>query len=400
MTKSDLITLLSVVVTIAIGFATPDVRVFFGVEDMTGMKLLVGFAYASICALLWVYVINPMIPTRDHQFLTTTLEQQDQLIFSNMSVDISPENIVTLRTVINTFTGGILQPVKSLKPSNFTVQEHLDKQSKVIPLVNVTPMKSASQITILIDASESMWGETELIRNGVKLRKIQVVKESILNFSKKLIRSQGKSTSHDSSLSFMIFSGKGVYFLQDDNGGIWFKTEKRSLPVIEKVIGSINPSGQTPMFDAISYSIDVLNSEIRSSHKLILCLTDGVDNSSTIEPELLQTKIQNGGIPIVTVGYGIEGELDVPTLDAIAALSGAGAPGVGSFTNIKAKQLPSVFDRALNNINNTYEISWKSSFPISGKHVMARLQAAYKTVLGKKVSPVTEITYTVPSLKK
>lgn len=317
-----------------------------------------------------------------------------------MSVGISPENIVTLRTVINTFTGGVLRPVKSLKPNNFTIKEQLGGQLQVVPAITVTPMKSTSQITILIDASESMWGETELLKKGKKLRKIEVVRESIINFSRKLIKSQGKALSHSSYLSFMVFSGSGVHFLQNKDGEIWFVAERESLPFIKEAIESINPLGQTPMFDAINHAIDVLNSENKSLHKLVLCLTDGIDNSSSISPEVLREKIQISGIPIVTIGYGREEELDTSTLNAISSLSGAGAPNVGSFTNIKPKQLASDFDLALNNINNTYEISWKSSFPISGSHILASLQAIYQTALGKKVSPVTELTYTVPNLNK
>ena len=403
MTRSDIITLLSIVVAIVIAVATPDVREYFGIENMTSKRLLILLVYIIVCfvgcTLFWTKVISPRLSDEAQTFEVPAREKKDQLIFSNMSVSVSPENIVTIRTVINTFTAGILQPVKSLKPSNFTVHELFDSNKKVVSPITVRPMKSASQITILVDASESMWGEVELTRKGKKLRKIEVVKDSILKFAKKLVKSQSKSASHASKLSFMIFSGNGVYFLPNINGEIWFEAVDENLSAIETAIRDINPVGQTPMFDAIGHAIDVVSSESNSLHKLMVCLTDGIDNSSIIDPQLLQTKIEKAGIPIVTVGYGVDEELDVPTLNAIATLSGAGAPGIGSFTNVKPKQLPEVFDRALSNINNTYEISWKSSFPVSGEHIVAKLQAAYLTALGKKVSPITEITYTVPSLK-
>lgn len=396
---TNILTVLTIFVSMALGVANNEVRTYFGIEDMTRTKLIILTLYTLICYAIWIYGVSPLIPSAPSSFLKINKDEKNKLIFSNMSIDISENGDITLRTVINMLSNGLLKPVKKLMPNNFRVHEEFDKETKEALVLGVTPMESASQITILIDASESMWGETTVKKKGKKLAKMDVAKESIISFSEEFIQSQRPNQASFSYISFMVFSGKGIFLLKNSNGNIWFPAVESSKKEITDTIKKIQPDGNTPMYSAIDHAIDILNNEKKTKHQIILCLTDGIDNASSVSPEQLSQKIQSNNIPIITIGYGLESEIDENALNTISTLSGAGAVGVGSFSNIEPKQLSSVFEYILNNINNTYEVKWKSNFPRPGKHINARLQATYDTALGKRASPVVELNYTIPNLK-
>lgn len=396
---TNVLTGLGIFVGIALGIANSEVRAYFGIEDMTKAKFIILTLYILICYAIWSYGISPLIPRATSPFLKINNDDKNKLIFSNMSIDVSENGDITLRTVINMLSNGLLKPVKKLMPNNFKVHEELDKESKEATVLGVTPMESASQITILIDASESMWGETTIKKKGKKLTKMEVAKESIISFSDEFINSQRPNQINFSYISFMVFSGQGIFLLQNNSGSIWFPAIESSKKEIANTIKKIQPEGNTPMYSAVDHAIDVLSNEKKAKHQIILCLTDGIDNASSVSPEQLSQKIQSNNIPIITIGYGLDSEIDENSLNTISTLSGAGTVGVGSFSNIEPKQLSSVFEYILNNINNTYELRWKSNFPKPGKHINAKLQATYDTVLGKRVSPVMELNYTIPNLK-
>lgn len=396
---TNILTVLTIFVSIALGVANNEVRTYFGIEDMTRTKLIILTLYTLICYAIWVYGVSPLIPNAPSSFLKINKDEKNKLIFSNMSIDVSESGDITLRTVINMLSNGLLKPVKKLMPDNFKVHEVLDKETKEALVLGVTPMESASQITILIDASESMWGETTVKKKGKKLAKMEVAKESIISFSEEFINSQRPNQTPFSYISFMVFSGKGIFLLKNGEGNIWFPAVESSKKEIANTIKKVQPDGNTPMYSAIDHAIDILNNEKKAKHQIILCLTDGIDNASSVSPEHLSRKIQSNNIPIITIGYGLESEIDENALNTISTLSGAGAVGVGSFSNIEPKQLSSVFEYILNNINNTYEVKWKSNFPKPGQHINARLQATYDTALGKRASPVVELNYTIPNLR-
>lgn len=398
-TTANILTLVGAFIAITTGVANSEFRTFFNIQDMTGIRFIAASLYIMVCIVVWVYIVSPLIPENNPSFINANPDDKSKLIFSNMSIDVTENGDVTLRTVINMFSNGLLKPAKKLMPANFNIQEEFNKEIKKTSVLSVTPMESASQITILIDASNSMWGQTQIERKGEKIIKMDIAKESIIEFSDEFIKSQRPNQASFSYLSFIVFSGNGIFYLKNNNNEIWFPAIEESRNQIKYALDKVKPDGDTPMYGAISHALDILNSDKKAKHQLILCLTDGIDNISSITPEELSQKIQNNNIPIITIGYGHDNEIDKETLNTISTLSGAGAIGTGSFTNIEPKELPAVFNYILNNINNTYEVKWKSAFPIQGKNITAKLQAIYDTVLGKKVSPIINLNYTIPSSK-
>lgn len=78
-TTLGVLTILGIVVSAAVGLAPLELREFFGIENMTFTKVVVGSVYTFICVWLWAYAISPLIPTKSQEFLIQAPDKNCQL---------------------------------------------------------------------------------------------------------------------------------------------------------------------------------------------------------------------------------------------------------------------------------------------------------------------------------
>lgn len=349
--------------------------------------------------MVWRNFIQPLI-TEDT--VPQVAEEGEILTFSNMQIHVTENGDVTLRTVVNSFLNGNRKPLKVLTPNDFFIVEKFGSESKQAVLLQAKPHNSPTQIVILIDVSGSMNESTSMLNgSGTPLSKVDVAKNAVLVFINDLINSDISSINGQPSyVAFLPFSSNGVYFLERTNGEIWFPTLPESRDEVVHAILSLSTDGQTPMYDAVSHAINVLQSSNDSRYKLIFCLTDGIDTSSNITLDNLTMKLRDSNIPVVSVGYGVDQGVNEAVLNSVSTASGAGNKNVGYFTNVAPQDLSQIFRGLLSDLNNIYEIRWKSSFPSPGSRVNATISATYVSVNGIKLTTSENREYVIPVAKQ
>lgn len=400
-TRQDYLSLVGIILAflaLIVPVITPELRATLGIEQMTSKQVGIFIIFFLTCALIWQFGIWRLIRSEVPNFLVVDGIKDNELALSNIQMFVSPDGKVTLRTVISAFNNGIRRPVKKLKPANFLVVEHSEDTNKKATIVQAKPMTSPMRMVILIDVSASMWGETQIKERGQNLVKIEVVKRAVLEFTSKIIKSKLSSVNAQPSyVAFLPFSSEGVFFItRNNNEDIWFPTLPESLNEIEKNIKKLNPDGKTPMLDAVSHAISVIKSLKDDRYKILFCLTDGIDNDSEISNGELNAILATENIPVITAGYGNDVEIDEEVLGQVSSFSGAGGVNIGSFSNVKPRDLSSLFNQLANDLNNTYEISWYSGFSKVGQHVIAKIQASFLSVTGEKISPTVTKSYVLP----
>ncbi|CAN2043497.1 hypothetical protein GMMP13_100036 [Candidatus Magnetomoraceae bacterium gMMP-13] len=406
MARQDKIALAGVIGTylaVISGVITPEIRNFFNSEEMTMKQILSFITFVTVCASIWQFGIWKFV-RNDTDFVFVDKVEEDKkgkkLRFGNMQLFVEPHGEVTLKAVVNSFSNGIRRPIKKLEISDFLIIEEYRQKRKRAKIMEVKPIDSSLRMILLIDISESMWGETKIKKKNNYLRKIEVVKESILEFVTRLVKSDLANINDEISyIAFLPFSSNGVHFLNNSVGDIWFKCSSDSLDEINENIELLKPDGMTPMFDAIDYAIDRIASIRENRYKLLLSLTDGIENNSNSMIEELLFKLKSKNIPIITIGYGLDGEVDTSILKQISLTSGAGGENIGSFTNLSTMHLSTLLNLIGTDLNNAYEIRWKSAFPNPGNHIVTRIQATYIPISGEMHTPVVEKEYMVPISK-
>jgi Mg-chelatase subunit ChlD len=71
---------------------------------------------------------------------------------------------------------------------------------------------------------------------------------------------------------------------------------------MEDVLTRIESRGGSAMRDAIGMSIDHVDQRAHNDRKVLVLVTDGNDNSSTITPEQLLAKVRNSGVRVYSIG--------------------------------------------------------------------------------------------------
>ncbi|MDD5493005.1 MAG: VWA domain-containing protein, partial [bacterium] len=109
----------------------------------------------------------------------------------------------------------------------------------------------------------------------------------------------------------------------------------------------------TAFFDAVGQAATDLSG--RSGRKFILAMTDGVENSSTIYPDLATIKayVNSKGLSVFIVGLGYD--IDKAMLQELATDSGA-----RYFEAASSIELDSLYQQALTQFNNEIVIKFRS----------------------------------------
>lgn len=387
--------------------------------EMTSKQLTISVGYfaAGLLTVIVLYfsVIWPLIRTANlsqlpvptstpppinpaHIVTVSSPEVIPELAFSNTQISVTTNGDVILRTVISSIAENNRKPISALLPGNFSVVENYGSSLKTVNIYSAKPSSTSADIIVLIDISGSMAEPTDLLNvNGESLSKLEVVKDAVNIFFNELSSSDISSINgKPSRIAFLPFSTTGVNFLESDDGDIWFSTTPASKDEVSRAINKLEAGGDTPLYDALSHALNVIQDSGDDSYKILFCLTDGLDTHSSIYFETLLDKLQNSTVPVITVGYGQEGKYDRNILEDIALYSGAGQPEAGSFINVLPKDLSGVFTRLSTDLNNIYEIRWKSAFPKPGNIVTAVITIRFQIGTGQVVSARETRTYLVP----
>lgn len=117
-------------------------------------------------------------------------------------------------------------------------------------------------------------------------------------------------------------------FIVNFNDEAWLDVPMTSdIKAMQEGVARIDSRGGTAMRDAISMSIDYLKKEAKRQKKVLLVITDGNDNASTVNLERLVNRAQQNEVLLFSIGLLNEEErreakIAKRALDALARESG------------------------------------------------------------------------------
>jgi Ca-activated chloride channel family protein len=139
-----------------------------------------------------------------------------------------------------------------------------------------------------------------------------------------------------------------------------------SIKALEEGVARIDSRGGTAMRDAISMSIDYLKENGKRQKKVLLVVTDGNDNASSINLEKLVTRARQSEVLVYAIGLLSEEErrearLAKRALDALANESG----GV-TFYPKSVAEVDKIALQVAHEIRNQYTIAFSPTVPMDG----------------------------------
>ncbi len=139
-----------------------------------------------------------------------------------------------------------------------------------------------------------------------------------------------------------------------------------SIKALEEGVARIDSRGGTAMRDAISMSIDYLKENGKRQKKVLLVVTDGNDNASSINLEKLVTRARQSEVLVYAIGLLSEEErrearLAKRALDALATESG----GV-TFYPKSVAEVDKIALQVAHEIRNQYTIAFSPTVPMDG----------------------------------
>lgn len=167
-------------------------------------------------------------------------------------------------------------------------------------LGNTTNEIKASGIDILlaVDVSGSMEA-MDFTLQGQRANRLQVVQSVLEGFVK---------DRPNDRIGLIAFAGKPYVVCPPTLDHDWLNDRLRSLKT-----GIIKEQG-TAIGSAIGSSVNRLK-EIQSKSKIIILLTDGMNNAGKIPPKIAATAANQYDIKIYTIGAGTRGEAQMPQPD-------------------------------------------------------------------------------------
>ena len=152
-------------------------------------------------------------------------------------------------------------------------------------------------IVLALDVSGSMSAEDYIV-NGQRISRLDIIKSTVVNFIKQR---------HDDRLGLIVFGSQAytVCPLTTDHDWLLQNLKQIRIGVIEDA---------TAIGSGIATSLLRLkNSKAKS--RIIVLLTDGVNNSGKIDPLTAAKTAQAMGIKVYTIGAGTTGIVPFPVVD-------------------------------------------------------------------------------------
>lgn len=87
-------------------------------------------------------------------------------------------------------------------------------------------------------------------------------------------------------------------------------------------IEKLAPGGETALFDACYAAVATLEADGAKGRRVVVAMTDGIDNSSRRRKEEVIERAREAKIPLYLLGFGREGELDAATMEEMANSTG------------------------------------------------------------------------------
>ncbi len=211
-----------------------------------------------------------------------------RLYRSESAIAISSERIVTKRRSIRVKTYRLLSPLRFF--AIFILILALSRPGKGIDYSSVKNL--GIDIIIALDVSDSMMGEDFQPRNRLEVAK-QVIKDFIV---------QRRSD----RIGMVVFSGDA--YLQCP---LTIEHQMIIDLVDELDFNTVEEDG-TAIGDALALALSRMIDR-KSTSRIILLLTDGMNNRGIIDPETAAKACAEMGVKIYTVGIGKEGRVTYPS---------------------------------------------------------------------------------------
>jgi VWFA-related protein len=112
-------------------------------------------------------------------------------------------------------------------------------------------------------------------------------------------------------------------------------------------INNLTAGGETALFDAIYEAITALEAERAPGKRMVVALTDGIDNRSRRRVEEVIARAREAKVPLYLLGFGKEGEFDATVMRRMALETG------GTFHHARNQQsLMEIFEKLANQIHD------------------------------------------------
>lgn len=281
---------------------------------------------------------------------------------------VSEEEIIVCATINTIDSNKNYFPIETLKSDNFIITETLEGIENIANIKNIIAFGASHtnlNIILLIDCSTSMGG-------GSKLEKSKDAAIQLLNELSKF-----------KTLNCQVV----IYKITDKNGGyidnMWFNINDSTLP---NKIRELQADGWTPLWNSIDNAMDLACDPKVIGYKMIVCLTDGLNDEQGQSKDLqnakfikLKNRVLASDIHIVSIGLGME---DYKEMIELSTLSGAGGKNKGYFIGISAKDLKGIFDDIIFSITKSYRIFWKPTFNNKNRIIDVDLDTSFITQKG------------------
>ncbi|MBX9679228.1 MAG: VWA domain-containing protein [Gemmataceae bacterium] len=165
-------------------------------------------------------------------------------------------------------------------------------------------------------------------------------------------------------------------------------------------IKRLEPQGETALFDATHAAIATLDASGLAGRRVVIAMSDGVDNSSRHRVEEVIARAKESQVPLFMLGFGREKEVDQVVMRRMAKETG------GEYYHAKnEKDLIQIFENLSIKIHDDGidEVSLnRLAYETGGKYYPAKNIADLKLVLAQAAAALDRKTYeiTFPSLRQ
>lgn len=134
---------------------------------------------------------------------------------------------------------------------------------------------------------------------------------------------------------------------------------------LESTLGSYSTGGGTAFLDAVSTAVDALSST-RPGRRIVLALSDGLDNRSVATNEQVIAKAIANGVAVWTVGYGDRGGSEDSGIDVASLTELARQTGGEAVISPDAGTVQTAFSRIAADVQREVHISFVSARAADG----------------------------------
>lgn len=266
-------------------------------------------------------------------------------------IKVAPDSFPSISIIFEALKNN--QPVFGIGSNHLTISEN-NKDCRILKLSEIS-QNYPINISLIIDHSGSMAEDRNQLFDSVTSKPLFTyeLRDGMLspvyppgyvapidNAKKAVSKFIGEMSSSKDSIHLLGFSS-----IVDISSR--FTTDKKYL---QSIIDTIQSTERTAFLDAINVSLDSLKNH--SGIKIIVALTDGLDNSSHVTKEEIIKKSKSLKIPIYTIGLG---DVDKNFLGDISK----GTSGAFYYTK-GSNALSDIYSEIQKRIHSIYDLQYVS----------------------------------------